>query len=49
MGLEVKGCVNQLELFTFEQALRRAGRFHTFTWEDCTDSNQNSKRNREEA
>lgn len=29
MGLEVKGCANQVELFTFEQALRTAGRFHT--------------------
>lgn len=38
MGFEVKGCVNQLELFTFEQALRGARRFHTFICEDCADS-----------
>lgn len=29
MGFEVKSCVNQLVLFTFEQALRRADRFYT--------------------
>ncbi len=49
MGLEVKGCVNQLELFTFEQALRRAGRFHTVVREDCTDYNQKSKKKTEKA
>lgn len=27
MGFEVRGCVNQLELFTFEQALKTPGRF----------------------
>lgn len=28
MGLEVRGCVNQLELFTFERALKTPSRFH---------------------
>lgn len=28
MGLEVKGSASQLQLFTFEKALRTGGRFH---------------------
>lgn len=32
MGLEVRGCINQLELFTIEQALNTPGRFYASVW-----------------
>lgn len=34
MGLEVKGCVNQLELFTFEGSLEERGQVsHCCSWD----------------
>lgn len=40
MGLEVKGCVNQFQLFTFQKASSRADRLHAVIHGDCARSNQ---------